>query len=45
MVNWYFKDYFIENNEVFIIGTLVTILIIVITACLVYKEVKKNVHK
>ena len=44
MFEWYFNNYFIENNEIFIIGMSIIILIIIITAYLICKEVK-NAHK
>ena len=47
MFEWYFKGYFIENSFVFWIGIIITIVIILLTVYLVYKELKrsKNANK
>ena len=42
MFKWYFKDYFIDNPLLFWIGIVIIVLIILLTAYLVYKELRGN---
>ena len=46
MIDFYFEDYLIRNNElVFYIFIGIMLLIMILTLIFVIKEIKKNVNK